>query len=76
VIHRRHGTKPGLALWMLVAVGDLALIVANLGVAMMIALLGVVTAAAAGLGASVMRRTVAARQQVPVPVSTPARRRG
>jgi uncharacterized protein (DUF58 family) len=76
MIRRRHGTKPSLALWMLVAVGDLVLVVANLGVAAMIALLGVVTAALAGLGASVMRRSAAARQRVPVPVVVPVRRRG
>jgi uncharacterized protein (DUF58 family) len=73
---RRHATKPSLALWMLVAVGDLVLVVANLGVAAMIALLGVVTAALAGLGASVMRRSAAARQREPVPVAMPVRRRG
>jgi hypothetical protein len=72
MIRRRHATKPSLALWMLVAVGDLVLVVANLGVAAMIALLGMVTAALTGVGASVVRRSAAARQQVPVPV----RRRG
>ena len=76
MIRRRHRTKPSLALWMLVAVGDLVLVVTNLGVAAMIALFGVVTAAIAGLGASVMRRSAAARQRVPVPVAMPVRRRG
>jgi hypothetical protein len=73
MIHRRRATLPGLALWMLVAVGDLALVIANLGVAAVLALVGVMTAALAAV-VSVMRRAGAARDQVPVAV--PVRRRG
>jgi hypothetical protein len=73
MVHRRPGGKPSLALWMLVAVGDLVIIVANAGMAALIALAGVVTAAAAAVGAAVIRRTAAARAAVPAPVAVPVR---
>jgi hypothetical protein len=75
MIHRRAGGKPSLALWMLVAVGNVAIIVANAGTAALIALVGLMTAGAAALGMSVVRRAAAARAAVPVAVPVRARRR-
>jgi len=75
MIHRRAGGKPSLALWMLVAVGDLAIIVANAGMAALIAFVGLVTAAAAAVGTSIVRRAAAARAAVPAPVAVPVRAR-
>jgi hypothetical protein len=71
MIHRRPGGKPSLALWMLVAVGDLAIIIANAGMAALIALVGLVTAAVAAVGTSVVRRAATARASVPAPVAVP-----
>jgi hypothetical protein len=71
--HRRHGTLPALALWVLVVVGNMAIIVANAGMAVVIATLGVVFAGLAALGAVILRRGHAAPARMPVAV--PARRR-
>jgi len=75
MIHRRPGGKSSVALWMLVALGDLAIIVANAGMAALIALVGLVTAAAAAVGTSFIRRAAAARTAVPAPVAVPVRAR-
>jgi hypothetical protein len=64
--HRRHGTLPALALWVLVVVGNMAMIVANAGLAVVIATLGIVFAGLAALGAFVLRRGHAAPVRVPV----------
>jgi hypothetical protein len=61
---RRHGTLPALALWVLVVVGNMAMIVANAGAAVVIAVLGTVLAGLAALGAVVLRRGQAARVRV------------
>ncbi|MEQ4301164.1 hypothetical protein ABNF97_07195 [Plantactinospora sp. B6F1] len=73
---RYHATKPSVALWMLVAIGDLALLVAGVG---MVALVGVVTVAVATVGAwLLLRRGMPNRTAVParVAVSTTGRARG
>ena len=71
--HRRHGTLPALALWVLVVVGNMAIIVANAGAAVVIATLAVVFVGLAALGAFILRRGQSASARVPVAV--PARRR-
>jgi hypothetical protein len=66
---RRHGSKPTLALWMLIAIADLAILVAAIGAAAMlltlaglVVLFGAVVAARAflsrpvGAGKAVARR--------------------
>jgi hypothetical protein len=64
---------PALALWVLVVVGNMAMIVANAGLTVVIATLGVVFAGLAALGAFILRRGHATPARVPVAV--PARRR-
>jgi hypothetical protein len=64
--HRRHGTLPALALWVLVVVGNMAIIVANAGAAVVIATLGVVFAGLAAIGVVILRRGHAAPARVPV----------
>jgi hypothetical protein len=48
---RQRTTKPSVALWMLVAVGDIALILASFGMVALIALASVVTMAVGVVGA-------------------------
>jgi hypothetical protein len=55
--HRRHGSMPSIALWVLVAIGDLVIIIVNAGMAALIALGGLVTAGIAGFFASLFRRS-------------------
>lgn len=63
---RCRGTKPSVALWMLVAIGDLAILVASLGVVALIALVGVVTVAVGAVGGwLVLRRGEPSRNLVP-----------
>lgn len=72
---RRHGSKPALALWMLVAVADVALIVATAGLlTMLLIAAGLVTVGAAALG---MRQLVRPDSSPAEAVSGPltARRR-
>jgi hypothetical protein len=64
---------PALALWVLVVVGNMAMIVANAGLTIVIATLGVVFVGLAALGAFILRRGHAAPARVRVAV--PARRR-
>ncbi|GAB3816088.1 hypothetical protein [Micromonospora zhanjiangensis] len=67
---RRRTTKPSVALWMLVAVGDVLLILAGMGT--LIALVSVVTIAVAATGAwLLMRRGVPARNAVSSPTGVP-----
>ncbi|MEE6259626.1 hypothetical protein [Plantactinospora sonchi] len=63
---RCRAKKPSIALWMLVAVGDLALLVASLGVVALIVLVGVVTVAVGAVaGWLVLRRGEPNRNLVP-----------
>lgn len=76
--YRQQVAKPSVALWILVALGDVALIVAHLGI---VAVLSVVTVAVAVLGGwHVLRRsTPSTRRAVPVRAGSrsmvPTRRR-
>jgi hypothetical protein len=49
---RRHGSKPTIALWMLVAVADLAILVAATGVVTMLMIVAGLLALAGGVVAS------------------------
>ncbi|MEH1014071.1 hypothetical protein V6U90_13290 [Micromonospora sp. CPCC 206060] len=78
--YRRKAGKPRLALWMLVALGDVALLLASGGLLAMIALVGVVTVAVAAAGGWLLRRRNAPVQRratapVAVPVRAQSRRR-
>ena len=67
--YRRRDTGPRLALWMLVALGDVVLLLIAAGLSAPVAVLGVLTLAIAGVAVwRWMRRT-------PVPVPASARRR-
>jgi len=66
---RRHGSKPTIALWMLIALADLAILIAATGVTTMllilaglIALAGGVVAARASLGRPAAGKPVARRR--------------
>ncbi|MEU4562104.1 hypothetical protein AB0F72_27285 [Actinoplanes sp. NPDC023936] len=67
---RRHGSKPTLALWMLVAVADIAIVVAATGLLM--AFLIVAALAVVAGGALAFRNL---RRPQPEPVKVVARRR-
>ncbi|MEO3743839.1 hypothetical protein [Plantactinospora sp. B5E13] len=63
---RCRANKPSIALWMLVAIGDLVLLVASVGVVALIALVGVVSVAAGAVGGwLVLRRGGPSRNLVP-----------
>ena len=49
---RRHGSKPTLALWMLIAVADLAILVAAIGAVTMLLILAGLIALAGGVVAA------------------------
>ncbi|MEO3922833.1 hypothetical protein ABGB07_02975 [Micromonosporaceae bacterium B7E4] len=69
---RHHATKPSIALWMLVAIGDLALLVASVGMVAMIALASVVAVAVGTVcGWLLLRRGVPNRTAVPARVAMP-----
>ena len=75
---RRRAAKPSLALWMLVAIGDVLLILAGLSLTALIALASVVTVAVAAAGTWLLvRQGVPNRGKVSTPVAVPvaARRR-
>jgi hypothetical protein len=73
---RRHGRKPTIALWMLVAIADLLLLVAATGLVTMLLLLAGLVVLGVGVVAA---RLLLAPHRAPAPVSrrpaTPARRR-
>lgn len=72
--NRLNSTKPSVALWMLIAVGDVALIIASAGMVALIALASVVTVAVATVGTWLMlRRSVPARNAAPARVAVPTR---
>lgn len=70
---RRHGTRPTLAFWMLVALADVALIVASVGVVALLAVLAVVVTGAAGW--RVVRRGIADQQDIGAPAVAQGRDR-
>lgn len=66
---RRRAAKPSVALWMLVAIGDVALILASAGMVALIALASVVTGAVAVTCTwLLMRSSGSTRNAVAVPV--------
>ena len=72
---RRHASKPTLALWMLVAVADVALVVAAVGlmtVLLVVASSVAVAACAAGVW-MLVRRDASVSEAAPAPIT--ARRR-
>lgn len=70
--HRHRYTGPRLALWMLVALGDVVLLLVNAGLSAPIAVLGVMALVVAGVATwrLARRTTLAGRGAVPVPVAT------
>ncbi|MGI5214261.1 hypothetical protein [Plantactinospora sp. CA-290183] len=66
--YRQSANKPSIALWMLVAVGDIALFLATAGVAVIVAIASVVTVAVGG-GWLLLRRRVADREVMPARVA-------
>lgn len=77
--YRHRAAKPRVALWMLVAIGDVALILASAGMVAVIALASVVAVAVAAVGVwRFMRQATPEREPVPARVTVPtmaARRR-
>ena len=63
---RRHGSKPTLALWMLIAVADLAILVAAVGAVTMLLIVAGLIALAGGVVAAraFLRRSVEAGEAV------------
>jgi hypothetical protein len=64
---RRHGRKPTIALWMLVAAADLALLVAATGVVTMLLIVAALIALAGGVFAV---RALSRQPVAPAPAST------
>ncbi|WP_341719016.1 hypothetical protein QQG74_04420 [Micromonospora sp. FIMYZ51] len=75
--YRVRDAQPRLALWTLVALGNVALLVAAVGVAVLATLVSILTlAGAAFVGWNVTRRgTITRRGGMTVPVALAARRR-
>jgi hypothetical protein len=64
---RRHGSKPTLALWMLVAVADVAVLIAAAGlVTVLVVLAALVTVAGAGAGMVMLARRDTTRAEAVV----------
>jgi hypothetical protein len=64
---RRHGSKPTLALWMLVAIADVALLVATAGaLVVLLVVAGAVILAAGVAGVWMLQRRAAPQQEVAV----------
>ena len=69
---RHHATKPSIALWMVVAIGDLALLVASAGMVALVALASVLTVAVATVGGwLLLRRGMPNRNIVPARMTVP-----
>lgn len=62
---RRHGRKPTIALWMLVAIADVAILVAAAGVVTMVLILAGLLVLGGGVVAA---RTLMNSSRTPVPV--------
>lgn len=64
---RRHGSKPTIALWMLVAVADVAILIAAVGlVTVLLVAAGLVTVAGVGAGLLLANRRDATRAEAVV----------
>ena len=64
---RRHGSRPTIALWMLVAIADVALVLATAGaLVVMLALAGAVILAGAVAGVLMLQRRTVPQQQSPL----------
>jgi hypothetical protein len=59
---RRHGSRPTLALWMLVAIADVALLVATAGTLVLMSVAGIVIAGAVVAGALLLQRRAVPQQ--------------
>jgi hypothetical protein len=68
MLHRRRGSIPSYLLWALVALGDLALVVVNAGLTLLVAL---ATCGLVAVGAAMLRRQ---RRRVPATVAVPLER--
>ncbi|WP_406038014.1 hypothetical protein OG799_24530 [Micromonospora sp. NBC_00898] len=73
--YRRRDTRPRLALWMLVALGDIVLLLVSAGVPALVALLGVVAVTVAGVAAWRLTRRSALAGEGAATVPVAARRR-
>lgn len=73
--YRRKDTRPRLALWMLVALGDIVLLLVSAGVPALVALIGVVAVTVAGVAAWRLSRRTALTGEGRMPVPVAARRR-
>jgi len=69
---RRHGRKPTMALWMLVALIDLAILAAAVGALVTISVLVTLAVLAGGVLAA---RPLLTKRATPVPAESVARRR-
>ncbi|MFI9641944.1 hypothetical protein ACIG87_18070 [Micromonospora sp. NPDC051925] len=72
--YRRRDARPRLALWMLVALGDVVLLLLSAGVAALVTLVVVVTLAAAGVAAWRLSRRAAVTGTDAVTVPLTSRR--
>ncbi|MEU8115939.1 MULTISPECIES: hypothetical protein [Micromonospora] len=74
--YRYRNARPRLALWMLVALGDVALLLISVGLPVLVALFGVVAIAVGAVGVRrLSRRDAVAREDAPVMVPAMSRRR-
>ncbi|MGC4878119.1 hypothetical protein ACLQ26_17905 [Micromonospora sp. DT43] len=74
--YRYRSARPRLALWMLVALGDVALLLISVGLPVLVALLGVVAITVGAVGVRrLSRRDALVREDVPVMVPAMSRRR-
>ncbi|NBE81367.1 hypothetical protein [Micromonospora rubida] len=71
--HRIRDARPRLALWMLVALGDVVLLLVSAGLPVLFALFSVVTVTVAGVAAWRMTRrgALAREERISGPVATP-----
>ncbi|MEU4474734.1 hypothetical protein [Micromonospora sp. NPDC023888] len=74
--YRYRNARPRLALWMLVALGDVALLLISVGLPVLVALLGVVAITVGAVGVRrLSRRGALVREDAPVMVPAMSRRR-
>ncbi|MGC4804434.1 hypothetical protein [Micromonospora sp. DT233] len=69
--HRIRDTRPRLALWMLVALGDVVLLLVSAGLPVLLTLFGVVTVTAAGVAVWRLgrRRALAREDRIAAPIA-------
>ena len=74
--YRYRNARPRLALWMLVALGDVALLLISVGLQVLVALFGVVAITVGSVGVRrLSRRDALVREDAPVVVPALTRRR-